>query len=487
MSDGMIAGKMLIGGKWVDAADGRTLEVENPAKREIIGSIPRGGAADIEAAVQAAENAYPEWSRLSPTERGALLHAVADRVAERVEDIARLIARETGNALRTQARGETMSVPACFHYFAGLAGELKGDSIPLGDGVLSYTRREPYGVVGAITPWNGPVGLSALKVAPALTAGNTVVLKPAEDASLSVLLFAEIASEVLPPGVLNVVTGMGEEAGAALSAHARVHKISFTGSTEVGREIMIRGADRIAALSLELGGKSPCIVFPDSNDAATVAGVLGSMRFTRQSQSCTAGSRLFLHESIYDSFLQSLVDEVQKLKIGDPLDESNDVGSLINRKQYERVCGYIQEGLDRRQGELLVGGLPPAEGPLAEGYFTVPTIFAQGSNDWRLSREEIFGPVLVAIPWKDEDEVIRMANDTHYGLAGYVFCRDVATALRTAHSIEAGWVQVNQAGGQSFGQPYGGYKHSGLGQEFSLDSMLDSFTQLKAVTVNIAS
>lgn len=482
----LIKGKMLIGGEWVDALDGRVINVENPARKKIIGTIPRGTAADVEAAVQAAERAFPAWKRTSPMERAALLRKAADMYSERIESIARMVSTETGNALRTQARGETMALPAAFHYYAGLCSELKGDTIPLGENVLSYTRREPYGVVGAIVPWNGPVGLSALKVAPALAAGNTFVLKPAEDASLSVLLMAEVLHEILPPGVFNVVTGLGEEAGAALSAHDRVPKVSFTGSTDVGRQIMIAGANRIAALSLELGGKSPCIVFPDSHEPATVAGVLGAMRFTRQSQSCTAGSRLFVHESIYDNFIADVATEVQKLKIGDPLDETNDVGSLISEKQFNRVCGYIRAGLDQMPDKLVVGGLPPAEGPLSEGYFTVPTIFSNTSNDWRLAREEIFGPVLIAIPWKEEDEVIRMANDTHFGLAAYVWHKNVSTSIRVAHAIECGWVQINQAGGQAFGQPYGGYKHSGLGEEFSLNAMLNSFTQTKAVTVNIA-
>ncbi len=477
--------KMLIDGHWCDAASGRVLPAENPGRKERIGSIPRGDAADIDAAVAAATRAFDGWRAIAPRERGRLLLKIADRLEAHTEELARLIATETGNALRTQARPEAAGAADMFRYFGGLGGELKGQTVPLGDKVLSYTRREPVGIVGAIIPWNAPVGLACLKIAPALCAGNTVVLKAAEDASLAVLKVAEICQAFLPPGVLNVVTGLGEEAGAALAAHPGVHKLSFTGSTEVGKMIMRAAADRIVPVSLELGGKSPSIVFPDADEPWVVDGVLSSMRFTRQSQSCTAGSRLFVHESIFESFTQALADKVQQYRIGDPLDEATDIGSLISEKQHRRVCGYIEEGLSIPGARPLCGGLPPQDGPLARGWFVAPTIFAQARNDWRLSREEIFGPVLVAIPWRDEQEVIRMANDTHYGLAAYVWTHDIGRALRTAHAIDAGWVQVNQATGQSLGQPYGGFKQSGIGSEFSLDGMLDSFTRVKALTVNL--
>ena len=325
--------RMLVGGRWVESTSGEWLEVEDPAHRRPIAEVPRGRAEDVARAVKSAADAFPIWSRVVPRERGRLLVRIADALEARVEELARTIALETGNALRTQARPEAKTTVDILRYFGGLGGELKGETIPFGEHVLSYTRREPLGVVGAIIPWNAPVLLAALKIGPALCAGNTLVLKAAEDAPLGVLLLAEVCQEFLPPGVLNVLTGLGEECGAPLANHPVVRKLSFTGSTELGKLIMRAASERVVPVSLELGGKSPSIVFPDANDDWVVDGIIAAMRFTRQSQSCTAGSRLFLHRDIFDNFLDALGRKVKTLKLGDPLDEVSDIGTIINEKQ----------------------------------------------------------------------------------------------------------------------------------------------------------
>jgi acyl-CoA reductase-like NAD-dependent aldehyde dehydrogenase len=477
--------QMLIDGRWVDATDQATIPIENPAARTAIASVPRGRAADVDRAVAAAGDAFPKWRSTAPRERGRLLTAIGAELETERETIARTIAQETGNAIRPQSRPEATTAADVFRYFGGLASELKGETIPLNSNLLSYNLREPIGVVGAIIPWNSPVSLGAIKIAMALAAGNTLVLKAAEDAPLAVLRMAEACAKHLPPGVLNVVTGYGEEAGRALTAHPGIRKLSFTGSTEVGREVIRAAADRIIPVSLELGGKSPVIVFPDAKDDGVIDGVISGMRFTRQGQSCTAGSRLFLHASIMDEFLDRLSKKLSTLVVGDPLDERTDMGSLINKKQFDRVCGYIEDGLQQPGVRVVMGGLRPRRDD-SEGYFVDPTVFANVSNDWRIAREEIFGPVLCVIPWTDVNDAIQMANQSHYGLAAFVWSHDVSQALRTAHALEAGWVQVNQGIGKILGQSYGGVKQSGFGREMSLEGMLESFTQRKSVTVNLA-
>jgi acyl-CoA reductase-like NAD-dependent aldehyde dehydrogenase len=329
------------------------------------------------------------------------------------------------------------------------------------------------------------VQLAAIKIAPALAMGNTLVLKAAEDAPFAVLKIGEIASAVLPPGVLNIVPGYGAETGEALTHHPDIDKISFTGSTAVGSRVLSVAADRILPVSLELGGKNPQIVFEDADEDWVADGVIAGMRFARQGQSCTAGSRLFVHRAIFDSFIERFAARLRRLKVGDPLDESSDIGAIVSRKQFDKVCDYIDEGLGRPGVGVALGGRPPASGPLSAGYYLEPTVFTHVDNGWRMAQEEIFGPVVCAIPWDAEADVIDQANATHYGLSCFIWTHDVGKALRAAHRVQAGWVQVNQGGGQVLGQSYGGMKRSGMGREFSLEGMVDSYTQRKHVSVNI--
>ncbi len=478
--------KMLIDGKWVAADNGGWLSVEDPGKKGVeAGQVPDAGAAEVDRAVTAAQAAFKKWRRTPARERGKAMLKIADAIESQVEDFARLYTLETGNAIATQSRGETMLTADLIRYFGGVASEIKGEVVPLGENLLSYSRREPLGVVGGIIPWNAPLALGALKIAMSLVAGNTLVLKPSVEAPLTALKLAEVASGFLPDGVLNAVTGRGATCGQAMLAHPGFSKFSFTGSTEVGVQIMRAAAERTLPVSLELGGKSPQIVYPDANDDATVMGVIAGMRFIRQGQSCTAGSRLYLHESIFDAFMTRLVEKLSGFVIGDPFDEKTQIGAIVNRTQFEKVCQFIDDGLDQPGAQALMGGLPPGQGPLAEGYFVTPTIIGGVENHWRIVREEVFGPVMVAIPWSDEHQVIDMANDSHYGLAAFIYTRDISRGLKAAHAIESGFVQVNQGLGIVPGQSYGGFKQSGIGREWSLEGMLESFTQRKSVTVNL--
>ncbi|CAG0951554.1 partial betaine-aldehyde dehydrogenase, partial [Anaerolineae bacterium] len=327
--------KMIINGESVEAASGKWLSVENPAhKGTAAGQVPKGGAAEVDQAVKAAANAFPGWRNTPARERGKALLKIADAIESEKENFARLYSLETGNAIATQSRNETMQTADIFRYFGGVASEIKGEVLPLGEQLFSYSRREPLGVVGGIVPWNAPLALGALKISMAITPGNTLVLKPSVEAPLATIKLVELCQRFLPKGVLNIVTGSGSECGEALIHHPMIAKLTFTGSTEVGRNVMRAATERIIPVSLELGGKSPQIVFPDANDDATVANVISGMRVVRQGQSCTAGTRLYLHESIFDSFIEKLVTKLRAFKIGEPLDETTQVGAIVNENQY---------------------------------------------------------------------------------------------------------------------------------------------------------
>jgi len=477
----------LINGDWVKPVSGTTLDITNPCRRSVIATIGAADKKDVDAAIAAAKAAFPAWRVMASRSRGALLTELANRVAANAEDIARVLAAETGNALRTQSRPEVMSTIEVLRYYGGTVAEQKGETLPLGPGLFSYTTREPLGVVAAIIPWNSPLVLAAVKIGMALGTGNTLVLKPAEDAPLAVIKVAELAADLFPKGVFNVVTGIGEVAGAALSGHPDVAKISFTGSVEVGKLVAHAAADRIARATLELGGKSPTIVYADAASEDKIDGlaanIIGAMRFARQGQSCTAGSRLYVHKDVFEPVLKKVVEKLAVMKIGDALSEETDIGAIINEERYHAVREFVSEAV-AAGAELVTGEVPPFTGE-SDGFFPKPTVLQGLTNDWRIVQEEVFGPVLVAIPWTDENEVIAWANDTHYGLAAYIFTNDLTTALNAAARIDAGWLQINRAGGQIPGMSYGGIKQSGIGSEYSIEGALEAYTARKSVTVNL--
>jgi aldehyde dehydrogenase (NAD+) len=479
-----LSGFHLIDGKLAPAVSGNTFSVINPATGKEIARAAAGGAADVDLAVASAKKAQKAWAKVAARERGRLVMECARKLNEHVEELGRLIAYETGKALRTESRVEAASVADMLMFFGGLGSELKGETIPLRPDNLAFTLREPVGVVAAIIPWNVPVMLMAGKIAPAIVAGNTVVVKSAEEAPLAVLRVCQIMNEVLPPGVFNIVSGDGPQCGGPLVNHRDVKKITFTGSVETGRIIYRGAADKLIPATLELGGKSPMIVMPDADVPKAVAGAIAGMRFTRQGQSCTAASRMFVHRSIHDSFVEALKAEVNKLKIGDPLEETTDIGAIISRSQYEKIQGYIAAG-EKTEGATahFCSRLP--EGDFKSGSFIAPVIFTGLSNQSPLAREEIFGPVTLVIPFDHYDEAIELANDTEFGLAASIWTNNFKLALDAVHRLEAGLVQVNQNLVAHANVSYGGVKSSGLGKEFSLEAMLDHFTHKKTILMNL--
>ncbi|WP_404378466.1 aldehyde dehydrogenase family protein [Caenispirillum salinarum] len=479
-----LSGFHLIDGEMVKAASGKTFDVVNPATGDVIGQAADGDEADVDRAVQSAAAAQKAWKKMPARERGKLVAECGRRLTEHAEELARLIALETGKALRTESRVEANVLADAFVFYGGLASELKGESVPFNPNMLTVTQREPIGVVGAIIPWNVPLMLMALKIAPALVAGNTVVVKSAEEAPLTVLRVCQIMNEVLPKGCFNILAGFGPECGGPLVAHPKVGKVTFTGSVETGKIVSKAAAEKLIPVTLELGGKSPMIVFADADLDKAVAGAVAGVRFTRQGQSCTASSRIYVHESIHDEFVQKLKAKADAMKMGDPLDEETDIGTIVSPDQMERVKGYIQKGIDAGGTANLCSQLPD-DPALKKGLYVQPVIFTDISPDAPPSREEIFGPVTCVFKFTDYEQVIEAANDSEFGLAATVWTKDLHTAMDATQRLEAGFVQVNQNLVVQPNLSYGGIKKSGIGREASLEAMLEHFTHKKTIIFNM--
>jgi aldehyde dehydrogenase (NAD+) len=478
--------QMLIDGKWVDAASGERFESRNPATGELLATVAEGDSEDVNRAVAAARKAFEgAWSKFKPYERQRLLLKFADLVERHFEELSSLDTLDMGAPI-SRTRGTRMRVLGMLHYYAGQATSIHGETIEnsLPGEIFSYTLKEPVGVVGAIIPWNGPLGASIWKLGPALATGCTVVLKPAEEAPLTPLRLGELALDAgIPPGVVNIVPGYGETAGAALAAHWDVDKLAFTGSHITGQSIVRASASNLKRVSLELGGKSPDIVFADADIESAVPGAAMAV-FANSGQICSAGTRLFVEQRVYDEFVERVAHFGKGLRVGNGLDPDTQIGPLVSEQQLDRVIGYLSLG--RQEGARAVaGGARLTEGLLAQGYFVPPTVFADVRDDMRIAKEEIFGPVLSAIPFRDVDELITRANATTFGLGSGVWTRDVSKAHRLAKAIRAGSVWVNCYQAMDPAVPFGGYKMSGYGRESGLQHV-EEYLNVKAVWVKTA-
>jgi aldehyde dehydrogenase (NAD+) len=475
--------KLLINNEWRPSSSGKTMEVVNPATEEVIAAVAAADTADVDAAASAARAALDgPWGKMSARERGRLVSRLAARLMEKADEVARLETLHNGKPISESRQIEIPAAAECFEYFAGWADKVMGETIPVKGNYLTYTLREPVGVVAAIVPWNFPLLLAAWKVAPALACGNTVILKPASQTPLTALALGEIATEVgLPPGVLNVITGAGSAIGQALVEHPAIDKIAFTGDTSTGKSIMRSAADTLKKITLELGGKSPNIVLADADlDAALRGATVGI--FYGKGEVCAAGSRLLVDRTIKSEFIDKLAARTKKMVAGDPLDPKTRFGPVASKKQLETVMRYIEAG--KAEGATLVAGGERTDIGTGKGYFVQPTVFADVKPDMTIAREEIFGPVLSAIEFADLDEAIATANDSPYGLAAGVWTRDIKKAHYVARKLQAGTVWINTYNIYDTAAPFGGYKQSGFGREMS-GHALEHYTQVKSVWVDL--
>jgi (Z)-2-((N-methylformamido)methylene)-5-hydroxybutyrolactone dehydrogenase len=477
--------QMLIGGKWVDPASGEWFESVNPFTAKPWALVPRGSKADVDQAIAAAKCAFHgEWRKLTATARGALLHKFGELVAAEAQRLAEIESTDNGKLI-AEMRGQLNYIPQWFYYYGGLADKIEGRVIPIDKpGVFNFTREEPLGVVAAITPWNSPLLLATWKLAPALAAGNAVVWKPSEFSSVSAFAFGELFEKAgFPPGVVNIITGFGNEVGEPLITHQDVAKVAFTGGDKTGEHVYGLAARGIKHVTLELGGKSANIVFDDADLDQAVKGVVSGI-FAATGQTCIAGSRALIHRSIHAEFVERLLDLAKTARMGNPLDASTQVGPVTTRPQYEKILDYIR--IAKEEGAVCrLGGAPAEREECGSGWFVEPTIFTGVNPEMRIANEEVFGPVLSVIPFDDEDEAVRIANNTVYGLAAGVWTQSIRRALLMSERLEAGTVWVNTYRAVSYMSPFGGYKRSGIGRESGIDAIRD-YLQTKSVWIDIA-
>jgi phenylacetaldehyde dehydrogenase len=475
-------GKILIDGKWSDAASGKTFDTYNPATGETLARVAEGDRTDIDRAVKAARKALDgPWGRMTASERGRLIWKLGDLLEQHLEEFATLETLDNGKPLTISRVADIPLAVDLFRYMAGWATKIEGSTIPIsvpyapGAKFLAYTKREPVGVVGQIIPWNFPLLMAAWKLGPALATGNTVVLKPAEQTPLSAIRLGELITEAgFPEGVVNIVPGFGETAGAALASHPDVDKIAFTGSTEVGRLILQAAAGNLKKVSLELGGKSPNIVFGDSDLKAAIGGAASAI-FFNHGQCCCAGSRLYVEQSIFDQVVEGVSNQAKKIKVGPGIEPDTQMGPLVSKEQLDRVCGFLESGFS--EGAKATAGGKKVSG---SGYFVEPTVLVNTDQKMRVVQEEIFGPVVTAIPFKDADSIVPIANDNIYGLAAGIWTKDISKAHRVAEKLRAGTVWINCYNIFDAAMPFGGYKQSGWGREMGKE-VLEMYTEVKAV------
>ena len=473
--------KLYINGKWTEGSEGKTITAYNPSNGERLSEFIDATYADVDMAVEAAQNAFKTWKKVSIEERSKLLLQIADLIDENREHLAMVETLDNGKPLRETMNADVPLSADHFRYFAGVIRSEEGTAQQLDENNLTITLKEPIGVIGQVIPWNFPLLMAAWKIAPAIAAGNTVVISPSSTTSLSILELAKILDRVLPAGVVNVVTGRGSHSGDYMLHHEGFAKLAFTGSTEVGYLVAKAAADRLIPSTLELGGKSANIFFNDAPWDRAIEGAQSGILFN-QGQVCSAGSRIFVQEGIYDKFLAELKEKFESVKVGLPWAEGTQMGAQINQRQLDKILEYVKIGQDEG-ATLITGGYQLKENGLENGVFMAPTILADATNDMRIAQEEIFGPIATVIKFKTEEEVIQMANDSEYGLGGGVWTSDLNTALRVARSIETGRMWVNQYTNFSAGAPFGGYKKSGIGRE-TYKSILDAYTQTKNIFIN---